>query len=187
MATADSLRRHPHPLRAFARLFSDPRSPIRLRFRGHHEEGAELVEFALACSVLFLFIFGLMELCIVFFMYNTVAEAARETTRWASVRGTSSSVTSNGVTSCANPNITGCPASTGAIQTYAQSFIGGPGMTVQSWWCNSDGTTNCVTTQSNAAPGNIVKVKISYTFANVPFVSKSALTVSSTSEMVIWQ
>jgi Flp pilus assembly protein TadG len=148
------------------------------------EEGAELVEFALASTVLFLFVFGLMELCIVFFMYNTVAEAARETSRWASVRGTGSYVTS-GV--CTNPNITGCPATTTAIQSFAQSFIGGPSMTVQTSWCNSDGVTNCSTSQSNALPGNIVKIKVSYTFGSVPFISKSALTVSSTSEMVIWQ
>lgn len=162
-------------------------STIRSRAGCRSEEGAELVEFALASSVLFIFIFGLMQLCIVFFMYNTTAEVARETSRWASVRGTTSSVTSNGVTSCANPNISGCPASTSSIQSFAQSFVGGPGLTVQSWWCNSDGQTNCVTSQSNALPGNIVKVKVSYSFATVPFVSRSALTVSSTSEVVIWQ
>jgi Flp pilus assembly protein TadG len=151
------------------------------------DEGAELVEFAISVSVLFLFIFGLMELCIVFFMYNNCAEAARETTRWASVRGASSSVTNAGITSCANPNITECPATIAQIQSYAQSFVGGPGMTVTASWCNSDGQTNCVQTQSNALPGNVVKVKVSYAFASVPFVSKSSLTVASTSEMVIWQ
>jgi Flp pilus assembly protein TadG len=163
-----------------------PGAGARFRFLGG-EEGAELVEFAVASTVLFMFIFGLMQLCIVLFMYNTVAEAARETTRWASVRGATSSVTSNGVTTCSNPNITGCPATTSAIQSFAQSFIGGTGITAQTWWCNSDGQTNCVQTQSNAQPGNIVKVKVAYSFATVPFVSKGALTVSSTSEMVIWQ
>ncbi|MGA7108687.1 MAG: TadE/TadG family type IV pilus assembly protein [Terracidiphilus sp.] len=156
----------------------------RLRNGLQAEEGAELVEFAIASSVLFLFVFGLMELCIVFFMYNTVAESARETSRWASVRGTGSYVTT-GV--CTNPNITGCPATTTAVQSFAQSFIGGPGMTVQTSWCNSDGVTNCSSSQTNALPGNIVKIKVSYTFGSVPFVSRSALTVSSTSEMVIWQ
>jgi Flp pilus assembly protein TadG len=170
-----------------SRLLAAVRAVLHSRGGFGNEEGAELVEFALASTVLFLFIFGLMQLCVVFFMYNTAAEVARETTRWASVRGSSSSVTSNGVTSCANPNITGCPASTTSIQSFAQSFVGGPGFTVQSWWCNSDGQTNCVTSQSNALPGNIVKVKVSYNFATVPFVSRSGLTVSSTSEMVIWQ
>jgi Flp pilus assembly protein TadG len=170
-----------------ARFFAAGQSVVRKCRSRENDEGAELVEFALASTVLFLFIFGLMQLCIVFFMYNTTAEVARETTRWASVRGTTSSVTSNGVTSCANPNITGCPATTATIQSFGQNFVGGSGLTVQSWWCNSDGKTNCVTTQSNALPGNIVKVKVSYSFATVPFVSRSSLTVSSTSEMVIWQ
>ncbi len=151
------------------------------------EEGAEVVEFALASSVFFLFVFGFMELCMLLFMYNTVAEAARETSRWASVRGASSSVTSGGVTSCSNPYITQCPATVTQIQNYAKSFIGGSGMTVVPSWCNSDGQTNCVQSQSNAIKGNIVKVKVTYTFANIPFVSKNALSVSSTSEMVIWQ
>jgi Flp pilus assembly protein TadG len=183
MSMATSSRRKKKPLSRF--LFDWGATTVRNGLRD--QQGAELVEFALSASVLFLFIFGLMELCIVFFMYNTVAEAARETTRWASVRGSNSSVTSNGVTSCSNPNITGCPASTAGIQSFAQSFIGGPGMTVQTWWCNADGQTNCVQSQSNALPGNIVKVKVAYTFGTVPFVSKSAMTVSSTSEMVIWQ
>jgi Flp pilus assembly protein TadG len=153
------------------------------------EEGQELVEFALAASVVFLFIFGLMELCIVLFMYNSVAEAAREASRWASVRGTNSSVTSGGVTSCANPNITTCPAQATDIQSYAEKLpgISKSNTTVSVLWCNSDGTSNCVTSESNAKPGNVVKVTVSYKFVSVPFITSKALTVSSTSEMVIWQ
>ena len=151
------------------------------------KKGAELVEFALASTIFFFFVFGFMELCTVLFMYNTVAEAARETSRWASVRGASSSVTAGGVTSCANPYITQCPATATQVQNYARSFIGGPGMTVTASWCNADGQTNCVASNSNALKGNIVKVKVTYTFANMPFIAKNALSVSSTSEMVIWQ
>ena len=159
------------------------RSKIGLR----SEEGAELVEFALASTVFFAFVFGFMELCTVLFMYTSVAEAAREASRWASVRGASSSVTSGGVTSCANPYITQCPATATQVQNYAKNFVGGPGMTVNVWWCNSDGQTNCTTSNSNALKGNIVKVKVFYNFASVPFVARTGLTVGSTSEMVIWQ
>ncbi|MFZ0744668.1 MAG: TadE/TadG family type IV pilus assembly protein [Terracidiphilus sp.] len=153
------------------------------------EDGQELVEFALAASVLFTFIFGLMELCIVLFTFNSVGEAAREASRWASVRGTTSSVTSGGTTSCANPNITACPAQATDIQNYAEKLpgISASNVTVSVSWCNSDGVTNCTTSEANATPGNVVKVNVSYVFASVPFVTNKTLSVSSTSENVIWQ
>lgn len=131
----------------------------------------------MASTVLFMFIFGVIELCFVLFMYNTAAEAARETTRWASVRGAL----------CSNPNISSCPATLTQVQDFGKTIPGASKMTVQAWYCNSDGTTNCVQNISNALQGNIVKVTVSYTFASVPYVSKGALTVSSTSQSVIWQ
>lgn len=151
------------------------------------DDGAEVVEFAVASGVFFLFLFGLMEMCLVFFMYQTAAEAARETSRWASVRGVASSVTVNGVTTCSNPNITGCPAALAQVESYGKTLVGASSMNVQAWWCNSDGQTSCVQDPSKALKGNIVKVKVSYTLASMPFVPTAATTVSSTSEMVIWQ
>ena len=75
--------------------------------------------------VLFGFAIGLMELCMVLFMYNTAAEAAREASRWAAVRGTD----------CSNPNITdgSCPSGGGGataaqIQAYARSLPGAGAM-----------------------------------------------------------
>jgi Flp pilus assembly protein TadG len=151
------------------------------QFRGQvgrpDERGVETLEFALASTVFFLFLFGVIELCFVLFMYNTAAEAARETTRWASVRGAS----------CANPNISSCPATLDQVQSFGQTIPGASKMTVQAWWCNQDGQTNCVQNPANALMGNVVKVKVSYTFAKVPFVSQSAMSVSSTSSSVIWQ
>lgn len=154
------------------------------------ESGAELVEFAVAATVYFTILFGFLELCMVLFMMNSVSEAARQAARWASVRGTTSSVTSNGTTSCANPNITTCPALATDIQSFAEKQ---PGMTTNSSiitvtvnWCSADGT-GCSTSQSNATPGHVVKVKVSYRFASVPYFSSAALTMSSTAEKVIWQ
>jgi len=144
---------------------------------GRNELGAELVEFALSSAVFFIFIFGVFELCLVLFMYNTAAGAARETTRWASVRGAL----------CSNLSIGSCPATLSQVQDYGKTLPGAGNMSVQVWWCNSDGQTNCVQNPSNAQQGNVVKVNVSYTFASVPFVSKGALTVASTSAAVIWQ
>jgi Flp pilus assembly protein TadG len=141
------------------------------------ELGAQTVEFALASTIFFMFIFGVIELCFVMFMYNTAAESARETSRWASVRGAL----------CSNPNISSCPATLDQVQQFGVTIPGASKMTVQAWWCNSDGKTNCVQNPANALQGNIVKVRVSYTFAKVPFVVNGAMTVSSTSEAVIWQ
>ena len=122
----------------------------------------------------------------VLFMANSVAEASRQAARWASVRGTTSSSTSNGVTKCSNPNITTCPAQTSDIQTYTQKLTGMSAATVSVNWCKPDGVT-CSTSQSSATPGNIVKVKVTYKFTSVPFVSKAAITLNSTAEKIIWQ
>jgi len=153
------------------------------------ERGAEVVEFSLSALVYLAFVIGFLELCMVLFMLNSVAEASRQGARWASVRGTASSVTTNGVTSCSNPHISTCPAQASDIQSYIDKL---PGMsaanaTVTVNWCNADGTSGCTTSESNATPGHIVKVKVSYKFATVPYVRNAAITLSSTAEKVIWQ
>jgi Flp pilus assembly protein TadG len=166
-----------------------PKWVQRLAAGFRNTDGLETLEFAFASILVIVFILGIMEMCILLFVYSSAAEAAREASRWASVRGTNSSITTNGVTSCANPNITSCPAGISDIQNFAKRVPGitGSNATVSVSWCDSDGVTHCITDPSNAKPGNIVKVQVSYTFASVPFISKTALTVSSTAETVIWQ
>jgi Flp pilus assembly protein TadG len=139
------------------------------------EEGAELVEFALSAWLLFVFIFGLVELCLVIFSYNTAAEAARNTARWLSVQGASA--------------ISGSLTST-AITNHVQALPGAASMTPTVQWCQVSGSTaTCSATASatNAAAGDLVQVQVQYQFANVPFISKGVLTATSTSQMVIWQ
>jgi Flp pilus assembly protein TadG len=153
------------------------------------ENGSELVEFAVTANIFLLFCFGFMELCMVLFTMNSVSQASRQAARWASVRGTGSVVTTNGTSSCVNPNITTCPAQATDIAAYIDSL---PGMTAANTtvtvnWCNADGVSGCSTSQSNAAPGNVVKVTVSYKFAAVPFVSSAALNLHSTAEKVIWE
>ncbi|HEY2860614.1 MAG TPA: TadE/TadG family type IV pilus assembly protein [Terracidiphilus sp.] len=154
------------------------------------ESGSELLEFGICSTLFFTLVFGFLEICMALFMANSVAEASRQAARWASVRGTTSGVTVSGTTSCINPNMTVCPAQSGDIQTFAQSQ---PGMsssssvtTVTVNWCNADGSS-CSSSQSNATPGHVVKVKVSYKFAKLPFVSNTAITLSSTAEKIIWQ
>lgn len=144
------------------------------------EEGAEIVEFALSAMILFTFFFAIIELGIVLFMQNTAAEVARDTSRWASVRGTD----------CANPPITDgtCPttgvgATKAQIEAYAlASLPGASGMTVTPTWYTAAG----VSSSTNQGAGGYVNVVVSYKFVSVPFIETSALTVSSTSQSVIW-
>ena len=49
------------------------------------EEGAVLVEFAIIAPLLFVLLLGIIEFGIVFFSYNTIANAAREGARYGVV------------------------------------------------------------------------------------------------------
>ena len=153
------------------------------------ECGAELVEFAFTAMLYLVFCIGFLELCMVLFYLHCIGEASRQTARWASVRGTASSVSSGTATTCVNPNISTCPAAVSDVQAYGQSQ---PGMNATNTvvavnWCNSDGTTGCTNDPSNAQPGHIVKVTVTYKFARVPFVSGGAFNFTSSAEKVIWQ
>jgi hypothetical protein len=151
------------------------------------ECGSEILEFGV-CSMLYMvFCIGFLELCLALFSLHCVGEASRQAARWASVRGTASSFTSGSVTSCVNPNISSCPAAASDVTTYAQGQPGMTGANVTVNWCGSDGVTGCSTSASNALPGNIVKVTVTYTFARIPLIRSGGLTLTSTAEKVIWQ
>src|ERR1700747_2547612 len=75
------------------------------------EHGAATVEIAFASVVLFAFLIGIMQVSRALYVYNFVSEAAREASRYAMVRGS---------TSCTNtPSLTGCNTHTSSqIQTH---------------------------------------------------------------------
>jgi Flp pilus assembly protein TadG len=153
--------------------------PPRSLLRG--EEGAETVEFALSASLLFFFIFGVIEWGLVFFMTNTANEAARDAARWASVRGTDCVTAYFTDGSCTN----GTGTTAALITSHVQSVLPGTAnMTATVNWCD---TTGACSTSTSQQQGNTVKVKVSFVFAQVPFISlNKSLTVSGTSESVIW-
>jgi Flp pilus assembly protein TadG len=169
-----------------------------------HEEGAAVVEMAIALTVLMALMFGIIQMCLMFYCMNFAAEAAREATRYASVRGQNScSTTSSSFTDCnLGPTTTGNP-----IQTYVQG-LGLPfasGMTASATWWSPTATSAptwtlaCTTLSDGTAsplgagtgnqcnyPGHAVQVTVSYPFPiQIPFVPASTLTVTSTSMMVI--
>lgn len=159
-------------------------------------EGATLVEMALACSALLCVLFGIIEMCFALYTYDFVSEAAREGTRYAIIRGS---------TSCGpNPNFPDCnlnPTTSTAIQTYLRGLgfpYSGALTATATWWSPvQDGSgsttwptacTTAVDANGNAcnAPGNAVRVIVTYTYPlTVPFWGYHPLTVGSTSEMMI--
>lgn len=134
------------------------------------EAGSSIIEFAFASIILFTLVFGVIAICLALYTYNVVAEAARDGSRYAMVRGSAC----NSFADCPN-------ATSGQIQTYVRG-VSFPGvnpssLTVLATW--PDGNEN---------PGSRVAVTVSYNFPLViPFVPNRTLAMSSTSQVVISQ
>jgi Flp pilus assembly protein TadG len=153
------------------------------------EEGSSLVEFALMSAVFLTMLIGSFEALLAFYTNHFLSEAAREASRYAMVRGS---------TSCINtPKLSNCNATTTQIQTYVRG-LAYPGITssqiaVTTTWCAASSTQpttwSACTDATPPAPGNLVNVVVAYPFSlNVPFVSNNwTLNLSSTSQMVIAQ
>jgi Flp pilus assembly protein TadG len=148
-----------------------------------------MVEFAISASALLLIMFGILEFGRVMYTYHTVSNAARIGSRWAIVRGSNS---------CSGP-IDHCNATSSDIQNYVLSVVpmvdassttapgcSSAGLCVNATWSSSsDPSVDCGVTGTND-PGHLVCVTVSYPFNfAIPFVSTTALTLSSTSKMVI--
>jgi Flp pilus assembly protein TadG len=153
------------------------------------ERGQALVEMALSSALLLTLVFGSLELSLALYSYHFISVAAREGTRYAMVRG-----------ALCTPTGAGCPATPASIQTYVRG-LGFPGinpnvMTVTTT-CGVNPTPPTAPTLSacsatgvspNYIQGNLVQVFVSYQYPLVlPFVRKSTVTMTSTSQMVISQ
>jgi Flp pilus assembly protein TadG len=143
------------------------------------ESGSAIVEFAMTSIILFTLVFGVMAIGLALYSYNVVAEAAREGSRYAIVRGSACNSFSN------------CNVTSAQIQTYVKG-IGFPGINPASltataaWPTTGINCTPSITPCNN--PGNLVNVTVNYQFPLViPFVPSRTLTMSSTSAMVISQ
>jgi Flp pilus assembly protein TadG len=164
------------------------------------EEGSALVETALSITVLLTVMIGIMQLCLVMYASVFVDEAAREATRYASVRGDNSCTDLSTFPNCnLGPTTAGNP-----LQTYVQG-LGYPlpnksNLTVTpTWWAvtqDASGysywTTACTgaTSSTNNEPcneaGNMVKVLVQYQIPlNIPFWKSANVTLSSKSSMLI--
>lgn len=123
---------------------------------------------------------GIVEFGRVMYAYHTVSNAARLGSRWAIVRGSGCS------------KLDHCGATSSDIQTWVRSnvpMVDSNTLSVTATWStSSDPSTDCSVSDptNNNVPGNLVCVTVSYPFNfAIPFVSRTALTLSSTSKMVI--
>jgi Flp pilus assembly protein TadG len=164
------------------------RKPCRRDTAG--EAGAALVETALSAAVMFSVLIGLFEVCLAMYTFTYVSDAAREATRWAMVRGS---------TSCTNSssNLPGCGATSAQIQAYVDSLqypaMNASNLTVTVSYLvvsTSSGSavwSACVTSPCNV-PGNEVRVQVKYQLPlYIPFWRDSSVQIGSTSTMVIQQ
>ena len=147
------------------------------------EEGATLVEAAVGMVIILALFIGLLEICLALYASHFVADAAREASRYAIVRGSMSCSDS--------PNLTNCNATSDEIQAWVRS-LGYPGinpqqLSVTTTWPSSG--SDCYPSASPCNnPGNLVKVAVTYAFPlDIPLWKRATINLSSASEMVISQ
>ncbi len=156
------------------------------------ENGSQSVEFALSMLVLFTLMFGIMDFSRVIYSFHYATYAAQEGARYAIVRG------AGWKTSCstsAPPNFTlnyGCIASQSDVQNYVKNLalpgIDRSKVSVTAAWPGTtpDCSSGCVACATPGKRGCLVKVKVSYNFGFIfPFMPKSALACTATSEKVV--
>jgi Flp pilus assembly protein TadG len=127
--------------------------------------GQTMAEFAMVASVLLLLMFGIMQIALTVYNYNTVCSAAREAVRYAI---THSPTSLN-------------PATTLQIQQVAINNAAG---------LNTSQLTVAVSWPAdvNLPLLNDAQVKVSYQYnLNVPFFKPVTLTLASTSQMLVSQ
>jgi Flp pilus assembly protein TadG len=161
----------------------------------HAEAGGALVEMAISSTIVLATFISVFQLSMACYTYNTCAEVARESARWAAVRGASCGTNT--------PTLDHCGATPTDIQNYAktvgalnwsQCTTANPCITA-SWKTatTSTGVTQQKTTWAACAsgcgkPGDMVVVKMVYPYAfGSPFFQSFSWTLGSTSEMIVAQ
>jgi Flp pilus assembly protein TadG len=127
------------------------------------DTGQAMLEFAMTSVVFFMLVFGITNFSMAVYTFNQVSYAAREGTRYASVRGATA------------------PAPAGADDVAAF---------VKSEWAGENPTNLTVSTTWNPDnnPGSFVIVNVQYTFNFVmPFMNLPQLSMESTSQLAITQ
>jgi Flp pilus assembly protein TadG len=162
---------HRAPLKVYLRM-----KMRRLKNLFRDEHAAELVEFALAATMFFTLVFGVVEFSLAMYADGFVAFAAQQGTRYAMVRG------SDWKTACASVSSYGCKAAASDVQNYVLS-LPHPGLTLTAanitptWLQTTAAGDACV----QYSQGCQVEVQVTYSLQmSLPFYSP-AISLSSTS------
>ena len=133
--------------------------PGHLNRTGRDQSGVAAIEFSLVAPVLFMMIFGAIEVGRILFAQHSLDEAARVSARWVTVHGSKSSAPATQAT---------------AIQKARE--VAGTGA----------GVEGTVTFQPDNSPGSIVVVSLSrdHTFV-LPFIPAKLLTLTARASQVI--
>jgi len=142
---------------------------MRVRDRWREDTGSSLVEFALISFMFVIVLAGVVEMGRMVLVYNTIANAAREGTRYAIVHGADQTVSPSG------------PGNVTNVQTVVKNFA-------SAGLVNTSALAITVSyPNGNNTAGSLVTVKVTYVYD--PFVGffSSILntTLGSTSEGVI--
>jgi Flp pilus assembly protein TadG len=121
------------------------------------DRGENIVEFALASTVFFMTLFGIIIFGIGIWQYNMVSDLAQEGARWASVHGTTSA----------------SPANQAAVQTYVQS--------------RAPFTVTATTTPTTVgAAGSTIMVRVQHPFDKmISLLPGGAVTLTSDARMIV--
>jgi Flp pilus assembly protein TadG len=145
-------------------IFMKRNVTTKVRASRRNERGVVLLEFGLVMVVFFMFVFGVMDFGRALYTYHFVSHAACEATRYAIVRGSTSTD----------------PATAADVETYVKSItplgVDANNLTISTTW------------SPDTAPGSSVRVQVSDNFRFMsPFFNKYQMTLSDASQMVISQ
>jgi len=168
--------------------------------------GSSLVETAISLSLYLMLLIGVIELLLTVYSYHFVADAAREATRYAMIRGANSCYPNPAFPDC-NLGPESISSTTNQshnpvlqyIERIRYPFLNPNNLSAQvTWWesqQSANGTTTWTTqcvgatdTNGNAcnAEGNAIRVVVTYDFPmTLPWVRIPLVKVSSSSQMVI--
>ena len=127
--------------------------------------GQTMVEFAMVATVFLMLMFGVMQMALTVYNYDTVCSAAREAVRYAIVHSPTGS----------------SPAATAQIQQIAINSavsLNSSNLTVSVSW----------PADANLPLQKDAQVKVSYLYQlQIPFMTPVSLTLASTSQMLVSQ
>ncbi len=135
------------------------------------QSGETVVTLALVLPMLIGFVFGIMQVCLLYYTWEMIAESACQGSRYAMVRGST----------CETSAAASCTITAAQVNSYVKG-LGWPNL--------GNGTMDVSTTfpDGDEVPGHRVMVTVTYSFPyQIPFVVTRTLSFSSSSQVYFVQ